>query len=102
VAPVDASSPSETSREEEIFESASGMLSLGGGKLTTVPPRRERVVDRVVERLRGRDPERRFGPCRTGSVPLPGRRPPAAGARRLPRLREAHAGEYAGGLSSMR
>ncbi len=72
VAPVDASSPSETSREEEIFESASGMLSLGGGKLTTYRRVAERVVDRVVERLRGRDPERRFGPCRTGSVPLPG------------------------------
>ena len=72
VAPADASSPSDTSREEEIFESAAGMLSLGGGKLTTYRRVAERVVDRVVERLRGRDPERRFGPCRTGSVPLPG------------------------------
>jgi glycerol-3-phosphate dehydrogenase len=72
VAPADASSPSETSREEEIFESAAGMLSLGGGKLTTYRRVAERVVDRVVERLRVRDPERRFGPCRTASVPLPG------------------------------
>ncbi|MBI3769394.1 MAG: glycerol-3-phosphate dehydrogenase [Deltaproteobacteria bacterium] len=72
VAPADPSSPSETSREEAIFESASGMLSLGGGKLTTYRCVSERVVDRVVERLRARDPERRFGPCRTGSLPLPG------------------------------
>jgi glycerol-3-phosphate dehydrogenase len=72
VAPADPSSPSETSREEAIFESASGMLSLGGGKLTTYRRVSERVVDRVVERLRARDPERRFGPCRTGALPLPG------------------------------
>lgn len=72
VAPADPASPSATSREEEIFESASGMLSLGGGKLTTYRRVAERIVDRVVDRLRSADPERRFGPCRTGSVPLPG------------------------------
>jgi glycerol-3-phosphate dehydrogenase len=72
VAPADSSTPSETSREEAIFESASGLLSLGGGKLTTYRRVAERMVDRVVERLRADDPERRFGPCRTGSVPLPG------------------------------
>lgn len=72
VAPADATSPSETSREEAMFESPSGLLSLGGGKLTTYRRVAERIVDRVVERLRARDPERRFGPCRTSSVPLPG------------------------------
>jgi glycerol-3-phosphate dehydrogenase len=72
VATADALSPSQTSREEEIFESSSGLLSLGGGKLTTYRRVAERVVDRVVERLRQQEPGRRFGPCRTGIVPLPG------------------------------
>jgi glycerol-3-phosphate dehydrogenase len=66
--------PSETSREEEIFESTSGLLSLGGGKLTTYRRVAEKVVDRVVARLQARMPERRFAPCRTGDVPLPGAR----------------------------
>ena len=72
VAPLGAMTPSETSREEHMFESPSGLLSLGGGKLTTYRRVAERVVDRVVARLRARDPERRFGPCRTAAVPLPG------------------------------
>jgi glycerol-3-phosphate dehydrogenase len=74
VAPAESASPSETSREEEIFESASGLVSLGGGKLTTYRRVAEKVVDRVVDRLRQGDPERRFGDCRTGEVPLPGAR----------------------------
>jgi glycerol-3-phosphate dehydrogenase len=55
-----------------MFESASGLLSLGGGKLTTYRRVSERVVDRVVERIRALDPKRQFEACRTGSVPLPG------------------------------
>ncbi len=74
VAPAEAESPSETSREEEIFESASGLLSLGGGKLTTYRRVSEKVVDRVVARLVALEPERRFGECRSGEVPLPGAR----------------------------
>jgi glycerol-3-phosphate dehydrogenase len=74
VAPAEAESPSDTSREEAIFESASGLLSIGGGKLTTYRRVAERVVDQVVARLRGRDPNRRFDPCRTAAVPLPGAR----------------------------
>jgi glycerol-3-phosphate dehydrogenase len=73
-AETEAESPSETSREEEIFESASGLVSLGGGKLTTYRRVAEKVVDRVVARLQVLDPERRFGPCRSGEVPLPGAR----------------------------
>jgi len=72
VAPPGVMSPSETSREEALFESPSGLLSLGGGKLTTYRRVAERVVDRVVARLRACDPERRFGPCRTAATPLPG------------------------------
>lgn len=72
VAPPESASPSETSREEEIFESPSGLLSLGGGKLTTYRSVAEKVVDRVVARLRTADPSRRFGSCQTLSTPLPG------------------------------
>jgi glycerol-3-phosphate dehydrogenase len=74
VAPSGTATPSETSREEEIFESPSGLLSLGGGKLTTYRRVAEKVVDRVVERLRAADPSRRFGPCETLTTPLPGAR----------------------------
>lgn len=66
--------PSETSREEAIFESSSGLLSLGGGKLTTYRRVAEKVVDRLVERFAELEPGRRFAPCRTGAIPLPGAR----------------------------
>jgi len=79
VKPPDGASPSDTSREEAMFESASGLLSLGGGKLTTYRRVSERVVDRVIERLRALDPTRQFEPCRTGSVPLPGADVPSDG-----------------------
>lgn len=72
--PSENETPSETSREEEIFESASGLLSLGGGKLTTYRRVSEKVVDRVVAALEQREPGRRFSPCRTGEIPLPGAR----------------------------
>ena len=92
VKPADAASPSATSREEAMFESPSGLLSLGGGKLTTYRRVSERVVDRVVERLRAADPGRQFAACRTGSVPLPGADvPPHQGGFRafVKRLRAA-------------
>ena len=72
VAPAESATPSETSREEHIFESASGLLSIGGGKLTTYRRVSERVVDAVVARLETRDPSRRFRPCLTAVTPLPG------------------------------
>ncbi len=71
---TDTETPSETSREEEIFESTSGLLSLGGGKLTTYRRVAEKVVDRVVARLQALEPERRFRECRTGQIALPGAR----------------------------
>ena len=44
--------PSEVSREEAIFESRSGLLSIGGGKLTTYRRVAIKVVDRIADRLR--------------------------------------------------
>jgi glycerol-3-phosphate dehydrogenase len=66
VAPDQDRSESEVSRDDQIWESAAGLISLGGGKLTTHRHVAERLVDRAVKRL-----GRPFGPCRTASVPLP-------------------------------
>jgi glycerol-3-phosphate dehydrogenase len=60
-------SPSEISRKDEIMEdTASGLISIAGGKLTTHRRMAERVVDLVAKRLGGKRE-----PCRTGRVPLP-------------------------------
>ena len=64
--------PSEVSREDALFESPSGLLSLGGGKLTTYRRVAIKVVDRIARRLRerfGMQVQRRSG---TESIPLPG------------------------------
>lgn len=58
-------SPSEISRRDEILVEPNGLISIGGGKLTTYRQMGERVVDSVLERL-GQSAE----PCRTAKVPL--------------------------------
>ncbi len=58
-------SPSEISRRDEILVEPNGLISIGGGKLTTYRQMAERVVDQVVERL-----GRRVEDCRTAEVPL--------------------------------
>jgi glycerol-3-phosphate dehydrogenase len=65
--------PSELSREHELVESPSGLLSVAGGKLTTFRATGELVVDRVVRQL---PPARRraAGPSRTAELPLRGDR----------------------------
>ena len=65
----DAKSPSAVSREETIIESASGLMSVAGGKLTTHRQIAEKVVNRLMKRL-GRSAGR--SPTRT--EPLPGAR----------------------------
>jgi len=90
--------PSEISRKDEIMvDTATGLVSIAGGKLTTYRRMAERVVDLVCERLGHRVP------CRTDAVPLPGgeRLPeevarkllalPAGAAERLVRLYGAEA-----------
>jgi glycerol-3-phosphate dehydrogenase len=62
----DGKRPSEISRKDEILTSATGLVSIAGGKLTTHRRMAERAVDLVVGRL-----GRRTGPCRTDAVPLP-------------------------------
>lgn len=79
VAPEGDSSESDVSRDDQIWESDGGLISLGGGKLTTHRHVAERIVDRVVKKL-----GRRVGRCRTAVVPLPG----AAGVEPGPAMEE--------------
>src|SRR5262249_51960748 len=71
--PSDAGdAPSDVSREEDIFTSASGLASIAGGKLTTYRLGAAAVRVRVVDGRRAAGDTRRFRPTRTGEVPLPG------------------------------
>jgi glycerol kinase len=47
----DGKSPSELSRKDEIFISASGLISIAGGKLTGYRKMAERIVDLVLDRM---------------------------------------------------
>jgi glycerol-3-phosphate dehydrogenase len=65
-------SPSDVSREEEIFVSRAGLISIAGGKLTTYRLIASEVVDRVADRLVRTADGQGIGRSRTGSLPLPG------------------------------
>jgi glycerol-3-phosphate dehydrogenase len=52
------------SRKAELYETASGLVTITGGKLTTWRRMAKLAVDRIVER-EGRD-----APCRTHEIPL--------------------------------
>ena len=57
----------ELSRKDEVWESVSGMLSVGGGKLSAYRAMAERIVDRVVS-----DNGFSAQACQTHERPLPG------------------------------
>jgi glycerol-3-phosphate dehydrogenase len=61
--------PSKVPREEIAIESASGLLSIAGGKLTTHRAIAEKIVDDVMRRL-----GKPIGHCPTLDTPLPGAR----------------------------
>ena len=61
--------PSKVPREEIAIESASGLLSIAGGKLTTHREIAHKIVDDVMGRL-----GRLVGHCPTLDTPLPGAR----------------------------
>jgi glycerol-3-phosphate dehydrogenase len=67
VAPEDEIVESDVSREDKIFESPSGLISLGGGKLTTHRHVAEKLTDLALARI-----GRSAGRCRTATVALPG------------------------------
>lgn len=62
-------SASELSRKDEIFESASGLLSIAGGKLTGYRKMAERVVDLVQKQ---HFPTRKLQACQTKQLKLTG------------------------------
>jgi glycerol-3-phosphate dehydrogenase len=63
-------SPSSVPREEVILESASGLITVAGGKFTTHRAIAQKLVDQVMSRL-----GRPAGVCPTLATPLPGARP---------------------------
>lgn len=60
--------PSEISRKDEIWESASGLVTIAGGKLTGYRKMAEMVVDRVCENTKSSS----FGPSITKHLSLSG------------------------------
>jgi glycerol-3-phosphate dehydrogenase len=62
-------SASELSRKDEIFESATGLISIAGGKLTGYRKMAERVVERIIET---RLPEYSDIECKTENLLLGG------------------------------
>ncbi|HEV2750789.1 MAG TPA: glycerol-3-phosphate dehydrogenase/oxidase [Gemmatimonadales bacterium] len=64
--------PSQVSREHRIIESASGLLTIAGGKLTTHRVMAQQLVDRVADRLRALDGRPRAPRPPTHRLPLPG------------------------------
>lgn len=68
----DEASPSATSREHEIWVDAQGVLTVAGGKLTTMRSMGEEAVDLLVDLLRVRGVDRPLAPCTTRKRPLPG------------------------------
>jgi glycerol-3-phosphate dehydrogenase len=65
----DGDTPSSVSREEVAIESASGLTSIAGGKLTTHREIAQKIVDELMRKL-----GRPSGRCPTLDTPLPGAR----------------------------
>ena len=57
----------ELSRKDEVWTSPSGLISVGGGKLSAYRAMAERIVDTLIE-----NHAFTAKPCSTGEVPLPG------------------------------
>jgi len=70
--PTRAVAPSEASREHRVVESATGLVTIAGGKLTTYRVMARDVVDRVMARLRALDGRPRAPRPPTDRLPLPG------------------------------
>lgn len=85
----DSVAPSAVSREEEIFESPSGLISIAGGKLTTFRLIAAAVVDRVAAAL-GREGRRAIGPSVTAGRPLAGGIPDVAALVRRAASTDGH------------
>lgn len=69
--------PSEISRKDEIWQSASGLISMAGGKLTGYRKMAETIVDRVASQLEAESAgvavgDRSFPACSTKDIPISG------------------------------
>jgi glycerol-3-phosphate dehydrogenase len=64
ISTADAKKSVDISRKAELYETASGMITITGGKLTTWRRMAKLAVDRLTER------EAREAPCRTHEIPL--------------------------------
>jgi glycerol-3-phosphate dehydrogenase len=64
-------SPSAISRRDEIWQDATGLISIAGGKLTGYRKMAQSIVDRVSSQLeqKGEGP---FGPCKTKTLAISG------------------------------
>ncbi|MFD1176528.1 glycerol-3-phosphate dehydrogenase/oxidase [Paenibacillus puldeungensis] len=67
----DGKSPSEISRKDEIWQSASGLITIAGGKLTGYRKMAETVVDRVAAKLQ-QEQGLSFAACSTRRLPISG------------------------------
>jgi glycerol-3-phosphate dehydrogenase len=67
----DGKNPSEISRKDEVWHSASGLISIAGGKLTGFRKMAEDVVDHLASLLQkeGNGP---YLPCQTKKMPISG------------------------------
>jgi glycerol-3-phosphate dehydrogenase len=65
-----AHTTSETSREQRITREPDGLITVAGGKLTTLRRMAEQAVDRVADVLRAAGRESAVGPCVTATRPL--------------------------------
>lgn len=63
--------PSEISRKDEIWESANGLISIAGGKLTDYRKMAETIVDKVAKRLK-KQTGKKYGHSTTKHLPLSG------------------------------
>jgi len=82
IAPADARDASAVSREHEIFTSPQGLLTIGGGKLTTARVMGQQVVDRAVALLADHGGPSQVLPSTTDRVPLSGGDPAQLSAAR--------------------
>lgn len=64
-------SASELSRKDEIFTSETGLISIAGGKLTGYRKMAERVVNRVVNKMK-EEYDQEVKECNTDTIPLNG------------------------------
>lgn len=87
--------PSEISRKDEIWQSASGLISMAGGKLTGYRKMAETVVDRIAVQL-GEEGAGSFLSCATKGVPISGGRVGGSDSFNDYVLRKADEGEKRG------